>query len=72
MASFIKSGRRFLLGAAVDDAGRLAPTCLPRRRRPPFFIIGSRLVIAAALPLALGISGDISLVVFTSLAVLRK
>ncbi|WP_456632193.1 DUF6328 family protein [Bradyrhizobium sp. URHC0002] len=31
---------------------------------PQFFIIGSRLVIAAALPLALGISGDISVVVF--------
>jgi hypothetical protein len=31
---------------------------------PEFFAIGSRLVIAAALPLALGISGDISVVVF--------
>ena len=31
---------------------------------PQFFLIGSRLVIAAALPLALGISGDISVVVF--------
>ena len=31
---------------------------------PQFFIIGSRLVIAAALPLALGISGHISVVVF--------
>ena len=31
---------------------------------PEFFTIGSRLVIAAALPLALGISGDISVVVY--------
>ena len=49
MAPCIKSGRRFLVGAEDD---------------PQFFIIGSRRVIPAALPLALGISGDISVVVF--------
>lgn len=32
---------------------------------PQFFVIGSRLVVAAALPLALGISADVAVVVYT-------
>jgi len=56
--------RRRALGGALDDAGRRAPHWIPGRRRSDVFRIGSSLVIAASIPLAIGIAANVTVVFF--------
>src|SRR5687768_16102369 len=59
-----RSGGRCSVSVAFDDIRRFASSCVSRRGRSGIFEIGSRLVVAAAFPLALGISADVAVVTY--------